>query len=78
MTLPAVSSLTEGTRIYIYNEAASVVTITPNAADRIRILGTSKSDGVSLVSNGTLGEVVTLFVDSSAGWSVLSMYGTWA
>lgn len=73
--LPAVA---DGMFVTIKATLAQVLTIDPNAADRIVFEGTAKSDGVTIVSGGDAKAVVTLYADSAAGWTVLGYDGGWA
>ena len=66
-----------GDTMVIYDVAGKVITVTPNALDRIILNGVAKSDGVSMVSDGIVGTFITLFADSSAGWTTLGGYGIW-
>lgn len=77
LTLPAVSGLSGYLLCTIYADGANVVTVAPNASDRIRLPNDVNADGVSISSSGTDGESLTLFKDSADGWSSVSTQGTW-
>lgn len=73
--LPAV---VVGMFVSIYAETAQAITVDPNASDRIILDGTALADGVAIVSSGDAGDVVTLYGDSTDGWTVISRGGAWA
>jgi hypothetical protein len=75
LTLPAVSGCEDGAAVTIYCETDDVVTIWPNAADRIRLEGVELTAGNGINSPGTAGVFVTLHKDSAAGTTSLGMYG---
>lgn len=76
VTLAEVST-DEFTQCSIYAGSANSVTVTPDSNDRIRLLNSVKSDGISVASSGQIGESLTIFNDSEDGWSVLHSQGTW-
>lgn len=73
--LPAV---TIGQSVLIYGTAANIVTVHPNASDRIILDGVDKTDHVSIACTAVAGSFIGLFGDSAAGWTTLGKAGTWA
>ena len=84
ITLPAVPNIAQGTNgslvgavVTIYSTTAAVISVDPNASDRIVLGGVAQADGAKITSDGTIGASVTLIVDSVAGWRVLGTTGLW-
>jgi hypothetical protein len=75
VTLPPVSI---GDLVTIYCLAADVVTLTPNANDRIILDGVALDDGVSIASAGTAGDLITLVGESLDGWTMVGRANAWA
>lgn len=73
--LPAV---TVGQSVLIYGTGANIVTVHPNASDRIILDGVDKTDHVSIACTAAAGSFIGLFGDSAAGWTTLGKAGTWA
>ena len=67
--------LTIGDALIVYSTGANVVTVKPNAADRIVLNGVAKADGVTIVSDGVAGTYITLVCDSADGWTTLGGFG---
>ena len=55
-----------------------ILTVDPDSADRIIFNGTAKADGVSVVSEALAKVSITLYGDSTAGWTVVGYEGSWA
>lgn len=72
ITLPAVAA---GMSVTIIANGANAVTVDPNASDLIIRDGTSQADGVTIVSPGATGDIVTLTYYSADGWFATS--NTW-
>jgi len=78
VTIPAVSALTTGANIIIYASAAQIVTVAPNASDRIVLNGASLGDNHLVTSSGTAGDFVALIKDSAAGLTIIGRSGVWS
>ena len=74
ITLPRV---TKGDLVTIYAVTASVVSLTPNSADRIILDGVALGNGASIVSAGTAGDLITLVGDSPDGWVQVGRANDW-
>jgi len=66
-----------GAVITIYSTTAAVISIDPNAADRIVLYGVAQADGEQITCDAVAGNSVTLICDSVAGWRVLGTTGVW-
>jgi hypothetical protein len=82
--LPAVPNIAQtsngslvGAVITIYSTTAAVISVDPNAADRIVMDGTAQTDGEQITCDAIAGNSVTLICDSVAGWRVLGKTGIW-
>lgn len=78
VVLPAVSTVPTGAMMVLYMTTAYVLTIDPNAADRIRLNGVALADGLTIVSGGEVGNYVSLQKDGTDGWTVVGRSGYWA
>jgi hypothetical protein len=74
LTLPAV---VVGSSVLVFVTTASVVSVDPDAADRIILDGVAGGDGKKITSDGTVGALVQLHGDSANGWTVLGKAKTW-
>jgi hypothetical protein len=78
VNIAAVSTIPDGSFFIVYMTTAFVLTIDPNAVDRIRLNGTALADGLTIVSDGTAGNYVVLQKDSVDGLTVIGRSGYWA
>ena len=73
LTLPAVVA---GMSVLVYSADNNTKRVDPNANDGIVIDGARNTDGKYIQLSAGIGNFVSLFADSSAGWSVLGRNGT--
>jgi hypothetical protein len=78
VNLPAVSTVANGAFFLIYAKTAYVVTVDPNAADRIILNGTVQSDGVTVYSSGVAGDYISFHKDGVDGWTIVGRSGVWS
>ena len=72
ITLPAVVI---GSLVTIISTTAAVVHVKANASDRIILSGVAMDDGDKATSPGNAGNQITVWGDSSAGWTEIGMIG---
>jgi hypothetical protein len=66
-----------GLSVTIDAVTAAIQTINPGTGKRIILDGVAKAPGATLVSDGTVGALVTLHADSTSGWTVVGKNKTW-
>jgi hypothetical protein len=66
-----------GMSVTITAVTAAIQTINPGTGIRIILDGVAKGAGVTLVSDGTVGALVTMHADSTSGWTVVGKNKTW-
>ena len=68
VTLPPVAANIYGARVCAYSTGANVISIDPNAADRIILAGVALNDGNKINTGGAAGDFMCLICDGAAGW----------
>jgi hypothetical protein len=66
-----------GMSVTITAVTATIQTVAPGVGIRIILDGVAKAGGANLVSDGTVGALVTLHADSTSGWTVVGKNKTW-
>lgn len=77
INLPAVSGVTDGSYFICYMKTAYTLAINPDDNDRIILNGITLADGNRIISDGSVGNFITLHKDGIDGWTMIGRSGYW-